>query len=61
MNPQKRYIVDYVNRCLNEDFYNALANFGMEQLVDFVTWSRLVNNVLNVQFCPTYMPQIAPP
>ena len=28
-----------------EDFDDALSNFGLEQLIDFVTWSRLVNNV----------------
>ena len=43
---KKRYMVDYVNRYLFVDFDDALANFGMEQLVNFVTWSRLVNSVL---------------
>ena len=43
---RKRYMVDYVNRYLIEDFDDALSNFGLEQLVNFVTWSRLVNNVL---------------
>ena len=41
----KRYAVDYVHRCLFDDFDVALSNFGLEQLIDFVTWSRLVNNV----------------
>ena len=43
---RKRYMVDYVSRYLFEDFDDALSNFGLEQLVNFVTWSRLVNNVL---------------
>ena len=41
----KRYVVDYVHRFLFEDFDVALSNFGLEQLIVFVTWSRLVNNV----------------
>ena len=41
----KGYAVDYVHRFLFEDFNVALSNFGLEQLIDFVTWSRLVNNV----------------
>ena len=36
---------DYGCRGLFEDFDDALSNFGLEQLMDFVTWSRLVNNV----------------
>ena len=43
----KRYAVDYVHRCLLDDFDVSLSNFGFEQLIDFVTWSRLVNNVYN--------------
>ena len=38
----KRYAVDYVHRCLLDDFDVSLSNFGFEQLIDFVTWSRLV-------------------
>ena len=45
INFNKRYAVDYVHRCLFDDFDVALSNFGLEQLIDFVTWSRLVNNV----------------
>ena len=41
----KRHAVDYVHRRLFEDFVVALSNFGLEQLIDFVTWSRIVNNV----------------
>ena len=41
----KRHAVDYVHRRLFEDFVVALSNFGLEQLIDFVTWSRLFNNV----------------
>ena len=41
----KKFSVDYGRRGLFEDFDDALSNFGLEQLIDFVTWSRLVNNV----------------
>ena len=42
----KKYAVDYFHRGLFDDFDAALSNFGLEQLVCFVTWSRLVKNVM---------------
>ena len=37
--------MNYLTNQLFEDFDVALSNFGLEQLIDFVTWSRLVNNI----------------
>ena len=42
----KRYSIDYPLKELFMDFDDALAVFGLIQLVKFKTWSRLINNTL---------------
>ena len=37
------------------DFDAALSNFGLEQLIDFVTWSRLVNNIFLLIISRTFL------
>ena len=42
----KAFDVNYGYKCLFEDFDDALSNFELVQLVNFVTWSRMVGTSL---------------
>jgi len=42
----KKFDVDYVHRNLFADFDEALSDFGLEQMINFTTWSRLIGSTL---------------
>jgi hypothetical protein len=42
----KKFDVNYVHKNLFADFDETLSNFGLAQLINFPTWSRLVENTL---------------
>ena len=42
----KKFDVDYVHKNLFRDFDESLSDFGLAQLIDFATWSRLIENTL---------------
>ena len=42
----KAFNVNYGYKCLFDDFDDVLANFELVQLVNFVTWSRMVGTSL---------------
>ena len=43
----KKYAPDYANRYLFKSMENYVDELGLEQLVEFQTWSRLVNGSLS--------------